>query len=86
MRLEKAVAPNAVILSIIPWFHAFGCLTLTCSMLNRDQIVFLPKFEEVSFLRAIMVSENRSKKIEADIRTLVRPIIQYCRIIYIFLQ
>lgn len=52
---ETAVAPNLILLGIIPWFHAFGCITLISSMLHRNRIVFLPKFEELNFLEAIQV-------------------------------
>ncbi|GAB0097778.1 luciferin 4-monooxygenase [Sergentomyia squamirostris] len=41
------------ILGIIPWFHAFGCLTLCGTTLNGIKIVLLPKFEEYLFLSAI---------------------------------
>lgn len=52
------VAPDPIILSIIPWFHSFGCLTLICSSANGQTIVFLPKFEENAFLRAIEVKSD----------------------------
>lgn len=51
--LEDQITNNPVLLSIIPWFHSFGCLTLICCCSNGQTIVFLPKFEEVSFLKSI---------------------------------
>lgn len=56
LRAEKALQPNPeslVLLSIIPWFHTFGCLTMMSSCLTDVKLVFLPKFEEKSFLGAI---------------------------------
>lgn len=47
------MAPDPIVLSTIAWFHAFGSMTLMCSLLWAEVIVFLPKFEEVAFLRAI---------------------------------
>ncbi|ALC45981.1 CG6178 [Drosophila busckii] len=41
------------LLTVIPWFHAFGCLTLiTCACMGT-RLVYLPKFEENLFLGAI---------------------------------
>lgn len=40
-------------LGIIPWFHAFGCLTLFCQTLYGMKMVFLPMFEENLFLNTI---------------------------------
>lgn len=54
--IEYSFIPNPIILSVIPWFHAFGCLSLIGAMLHRSQIVFLPKFEEQPFLARIQVS------------------------------
>lgn len=53
--LEDSLAPNLIVLSIIPWFHAFGCITLISSMIYRSRVVFLEKFDEVPFLEAIQV-------------------------------
>lgn len=57
-KLERHYAPDFVFLGIIPWFHAFGSLTLICSLLVGDVVVFLPKFEEHSFLNAIEVNNT----------------------------
>ncbi|XP_067617505.1 luciferin 4-monooxygenase isoform X2 [Eurosta solidaginis] len=40
-------------LTVIPWFHVFGCLTLILTSSMGTTLVFLPKFEENLFLRAI---------------------------------
>ncbi|CAO1397512.1 unnamed protein product [Diamesa tonsa] len=43
-----------VILGIIPWFHAFGFLTLVAvTVATSAKIVFLPKFEEGLFLSCV---------------------------------
>lgn len=41
------------VLSVIPWFHAFGCLSLVLTSCMETTMVFLPKFEEKVFLGAI---------------------------------
>lgn len=41
------------LLTVIPWFHSFGCLTLISSGIVGACLVFLPKFEEHLFLSAI---------------------------------
>lgn len=49
--------PNdAVILGVIPWFHAFGCITLFGICLSNTKFVSLPKFQENLFLSCIEVS------------------------------
>lgn len=53
--LEDDLAPNLIVLSVIPWFHGFGCITVIASMLHRWRVVLLPKFGEISFLEAIQV-------------------------------
>lgn len=60
--IDTQMDPDAVslggitVLSVIPWFHAFGCLTLIMGTCMGTQIVYLPKFEETVFLGAIEVS------------------------------
>lgn len=49
------MAPNPIQLSVIPWFHAYGCLTIIGSLINFEKIVFLEKFEDKPFLTAIEV-------------------------------
>ncbi|KAM8707266.1 hypothetical protein ACLKA7_011372 [Drosophila subpalustris] len=41
------------VLTVIPWFHAFGCLTLITTATRGTCLVYLPKFEEKLFLGAI---------------------------------
>lgn len=40
-------------LTVIPWFHAFGCLTLIATGCMGSVLVYLPKFEDHLFLSAI---------------------------------
>lgn len=60
--IDTQMDPDAVnfggipVLSVIPWFHAFGCLTLIICTCMGTQIIYLPKFEETVFLGAIEVS------------------------------
>ncbi|XP_058449941.1 uncharacterized protein LOC131429669 [Malaya genurostris] len=42
-----------VLLGVIPWFHAYGCLTLINVISNKMKLVSLPKFEEGLFLSCI---------------------------------
>ncbi|XP_035902710.1 4-coumarate--CoA ligase 1 [Anopheles stephensi] len=51
--LEASFEVPTVVLSVIPWFHAFGCLTLINVICNKLKLVFLPKFEEGLFLSCI---------------------------------
>jgi acyl-CoA synthetase (AMP-forming)/AMP-acid ligase II len=48
-----------IILNIGPWFHALGFMSMLMVCCNHDPIyVFLPKFEEKSFLSAIEVKNK----------------------------
>ncbi|GAB0097776.1 luciferin 4-monooxygenase [Sergentomyia squamirostris] len=40
-------------LAVLPWFHAFGLVTLICMVTRGVKCISLPKFEDESFLRAI---------------------------------
>ncbi|XP_053661541.1 uncharacterized protein LOC128710510 [Anopheles marshallii] len=51
--MEASIEGPVVVLSVIPWFHAFGCLTLINVISNKLKLVFLPKFEEGLFLSCI---------------------------------
>ncbi|XP_053681935.1 uncharacterized protein LOC128732670 [Sabethes cyaneus] len=42
-----------VLLGVLPWFHAYGCLTLINIICNKQKLVSLPKFEEGLFLSCI---------------------------------
>ncbi|XP_017036259.1 luciferin 4-monooxygenase-like [Drosophila kikkawai] len=44
---------ETTVLTVIPWFHAFGCLTLVIYTCMGSRLVFLLKFEENQFLSAI---------------------------------
>lgn len=46
------------LLTVIPWFHAFGCLTLITTSVLGTTLVYLPKFEENLFLGAIEVNNG----------------------------
>lgn len=50
-----AEIPNAIILSLGPWSHAFGCFALIGLPLLLKQLIFLPKFVDTDFLTAIQV-------------------------------
>ncbi|KAL7727783.1 hypothetical protein ACLKA6_019726 [Drosophila palustris] len=54
-QLQPTMIPlNEVnVLTVIPWFHAFGCLTLITTATMGTCLVYLPKFEENLFLGAI---------------------------------
>lgn len=60
--IDTQMDPEAInfggipVLSVIPWFHAFGCLTLIMCTCMGTQLIYLPKFEETVFLGAIEVS------------------------------
>ncbi|XP_055850186.1 uncharacterized protein LOC129914807 [Episyrphus balteatus] len=57
--LDAQFEPDAIslsdiaVLSVIPWFHAFGCISLILTCCMDTTMVFLPKFEEKVFLGAI---------------------------------
>ncbi|KAH8292348.1 hypothetical protein KR054_008611 [Drosophila jambulina] len=44
---------EVTVLTVIPWFHVFGCLTLITTTCMGARLVYLPKFEESHFLSAI---------------------------------
>lgn len=52
-KLEESFEVPVVVLGVIPWFHAFGCLTLINVICNKLKLVSLPKFEEGLFLGCI---------------------------------
>lgn len=49
---------EATLLTVIPWFHSFGCLTLITATVLGTTLVYLPKFEEHLFLGAIEVNKG----------------------------
>ncbi|XP_017113744.1 4-coumarate--CoA ligase 1 [Drosophila elegans] len=57
--LDSQIQPTQIpmeevtLLTVIPWFHAFGCLTLITTACRGARLVYLPKFEENLFLAAI---------------------------------
>lgn len=54
-KFDAAVNTLPIILGVIPWFHAFGCLTILGVCISGVKLVFLPKFEEGLFLSCIEV-------------------------------
>uniref|UniRef100_T1P9V4 Luciferin 4-monooxygenase n=1 Tax=Musca domestica TaxID=7370 RepID=T1P9V4_MUSDO len=54
-QLEPTALPlgEMKMLTVIPWFHAFGCLTLITIGCMGAVLVYLPKFEDHLFLSAI---------------------------------
>lgn len=57
--LEEEHVSHHINMGIIPWFHTFGCFSVIGLLINKATFVFLPKFEEVSFLRCIQVINRR---------------------------
>uniref|UniRef100_A0A1A9VQZ3 Luciferin 4-monooxygenase n=1 Tax=Glossina austeni TaxID=7395 RepID=A0A1A9VQZ3_GLOAU len=57
--LDSQLTPTAIpigevkLLTVIPWFHSFGCLTLIICACAGTCLVYLPKFEDHVFLSAI---------------------------------
>ncbi|XP_011181057.1 uncharacterized protein LOC105211367 [Zeugodacus cucurbitae] len=57
--LDSQLEPTSIpmgeitLLTVIPWFHAFGCLTLITTSVLGTTLVYLPKFDENLFLGAI---------------------------------
>lgn len=41
------------IFGVLPWFHAYGCLTLLAVACSGVTLVYLAKFEDRAFLSAI---------------------------------
>ncbi|XP_053665540.1 uncharacterized protein LOC128714687 [Anopheles marshallii] len=50
--LTKAQDPM-VVLCVLPWFHAFGCLSLINVLCIKERMVSLPKFEAFLYLGCI---------------------------------
>lgn len=50
---SRIMLEDATILSVIPWFHAYGALTLMMISMLGAKMVFLPKFQDKHFLRCI---------------------------------
>jgi 4-coumarate--CoA ligase len=50
---EEIPLDELCILGLIPWFHAFGCITLINVLMVAVKVVFIPKFEEGLFLSCI---------------------------------
>lgn len=53
--IQSAFEDGLTSLGIIPWFHAFGSLTMMGQAMCGARFVLLPKFEAKSFLDAIQV-------------------------------
>ena len=57
--LASELAPSAIslsdvnLLTVIPWFHSFGCVTLITTAVMGTTLVFLPRFDEHLFLSSI---------------------------------
>lgn len=51
----KSLLEESTVLSVIPWFHNYGCLTMILMPLVGGKLVFLPRFEEHLFLNCIQV-------------------------------
>lgn len=44
---------NSAVLCVIPWSHVYGTIRLVSTGLSKMKLVYLPRFEEHSFLKAI---------------------------------
>lgn len=53
--MERSLAPIPINMSLLPWFHVFGCMTLLGSAIKMQKVVVLPKFSALEFLSAIEV-------------------------------
>uniref|UniRef100_A0A182J5K8 Luciferin 4-monooxygenase n=2 Tax=Anopheles atroparvus TaxID=41427 RepID=A0A182J5K8_ANOAO len=47
------VQEQMVVLCVLPWFHAFGCLSLLNVLCIKERMVSLPKFEDFLYLSCI---------------------------------
>ncbi len=54
--LKGALEGGLSILSIIPWFHAYGLLTTIGMTICGAKLVTFPRFNEKLFLRSIEVT------------------------------
>lgn len=55
--MKVLLGQTVVSMNIAPWFHVLGFMAMFMISCSRDcTFVFLPKFEEVSFLNAIEVN------------------------------
>ncbi|XP_055373680.1 uncharacterized protein LOC129607016 [Condylostylus longicornis] len=50
---SDSILEMLTLLSVIPWFHSYGCVSLILITVFAMRLVFLPRFEEKAFLRAI---------------------------------
>lgn len=57
--IKDSFEDGIALLSIIPWFHAYGILTNIGMCICGSKTVFLPKFEENAFLSALQVRAPR---------------------------
>jgi 4-coumarate--CoA ligase len=66
--MSRMIFDHVTILNIAPWFHALGFMSLYMVSCAREvEFVFLPKFEEETFLKAI-------EKNKVNVLTVVPPI------------
>lgn len=57
MLMRMVLEDSVRVLNVAPWFHAMGFMSMFLVSCSRDSCyVFLPKFEEEAFLKAIEVS------------------------------
>lgn len=53
---DDAIDNKPIYLAILPWFHAFGMTFGLILTIRLTKIIFLPKFDELNFLKCIEVS------------------------------
>lgn len=67
---KTAPVKEFVVLTVIPWFHAYGCLAFLSCVCSGATLIFLPRFEEVSFLETI-------QKYKPTVLFLVPPLVVF---------
>lgn len=53
----QRLTPEPILLTIGPWSHSFGCMSMLGTVAARRKLVFLAKFVDTDYLAAIQVSE-----------------------------
>lgn len=57
--MSKAILGDLTTLSVIPWFHSYGLLTLIGMTIGGRTLVTLRKYEDKLFLSAIEVRNHK---------------------------
>lgn len=51
----KLLNNEFITIGVIPWFHAYGCITLIGMCISGHRLLFYKKFDEIPFLSGIEV-------------------------------